>query len=306
MRAGVIHNPRSHANRQAAGGGPPADVLHASPPTPQALAADLARFAREGVELLVIDGGDGTIREVMSALPAAYGEGGPPLMAVLPSGKTNMLAMDLGLPRGWTLAAALAAAQTPGGAQAEVRAPLQVTRHGAEQAQISGFVFGAAGFVRGIVRSQRLHRAGAFDGAVIGLGLAGAAIALLLGGRGGVWAKGEPLGVSLDDGPWRQGSRLVTIATTLQRLPGGIHPFGPERPGLKVLDVDAPPRRLVQALPLLLWGQADGWLVAHGYRRVEAKQVRLSLPGQFVLDGEVYPGGDLTLAQGRPLRFLRP
>ncbi|WP_331540449.1 diacylglycerol kinase family protein [Phenylobacterium sp.] len=303
MRAGVIRNPRSHANRQVVDGGLSADVLYAAPPTPRILADELVRFAREGVELVVIDGGDGTVREVVSALPAAYGDAAAPLLAALPSGKTNILARDLGVPRGWTVAAALAAARE--GADVTVRAPLQVSREGGG-APLSGFVFGAAGFVRAINRSQRLHRAGVFHDAVVAVGLAGAAAGLLMGGRSGVWARGEALSLSLDGGAWRTGDRLVMIATTLQQFPWGLRPFGPVRPGLKVLDVDAPPQQLLRALRLLLWGEAEGWLAAHGYRRGDARRVRLSLPGAFVLDGETYPGGELTLAEGPPLRFLRP
>ena len=51
-----------------------------------------------------MDGGDGTLREVLTALPGAFAT--PPLLAVLPSGKTNILALDLGTPHGWTLEAA--------------------------------------------------------------------------------------------------------------------------------------------------------------------------------------------------------
>jgi hypothetical protein len=304
MRAAVIRNPRSHANRRTGGGDTPPDVPLAAPATPEALAADLASFARQGLDLLVIDGGDGTVREVVSALPAIYGAQEPPMLAVLRSGKTNILAMDLGVPRDWTVEAAVDAARRGGPSQ--VRAPLQVARGAQDDAPLQGFVFGAAGFVRAIDQSQRLHRAGVFHGAVVALGLAAAALSLLLGGRGSDWARGESLDLSLDGGEWRRGDRLVMLATTLQRLPLGMEPFGPARPGLKVLDVDAPPVRLLSALRRLLWGDGEGWLLKHGYRRSQAREVRLSVPGSFVLDGETYPGGELVLSEGRPLRFLRP
>lgn len=304
MRAAVIRNPRSHAHRRTGGGGTPPDVPLAAPATPQALAADLAGFAQQGLDLLVIDGGDGTIREVVSALPGVYGSDEPPMLAVLRSGKTNILAMDLGVPRDWTVEAAIDAARRGGPTQ--VRAPLQVARGGSDAVPLQGFVFGTAGFVRAVDRSQKLHRAGVFHGAVVALGLAAAAVSLLLGGRGGDWARGEPLDLSLDGGEWLRGDRLVMLATTLQRLPLGMEPFGPTRPGLKVLDVDAPPQRLLSAMRRLLWGDGEGWLARHGYRRGGANEVRLSVPGSFVLDGETYPGGDLVVSEGRPLRFLQP
>ena len=74
-------------------------------------AAYRATLARDGLDLLVIDGGDGTVRDVISLLPHTFGEA-PPLLAVLPSGKTNVLAIDLGTPGAWRLEQALAAALT--------------------------------------------------------------------------------------------------------------------------------------------------------------------------------------------------
>jgi diacylglycerol kinase (ATP) len=42
-----------------------------------------------------------------------------------------------------------------------------------------------------------------------------------------------------------------------QALPFGLKPFGAPREGLKLLDVDAPPRRLLKALPMVLSGKDD-------------------------------------------------
>ena len=64
-KVGVVHNPRSHAYRQQAAGTRPEGVLWVEPATPQALAEDMRRFAADGVGLVVIDGGDGTVREVI-------------------------------------------------------------------------------------------------------------------------------------------------------------------------------------------------------------------------------------------------
>src|SRR3546814_6394575 len=74
-----------------------------------ALNETLERFAAEGVDLLVVDGGDGTVRDVISAAPAAFGDR-MPRMAILPSGKTNALALDLGVPLDWAVANVVEAA----------------------------------------------------------------------------------------------------------------------------------------------------------------------------------------------------
>jgi hypothetical protein len=298
MRTGVIRNSDSHGNRaQGPVAAPRADVLFAQPETPAAVGAAVARFAAAGVELLVIDGGDGTVREVLGALPAAFGDK-PPLLSVLASGKTNILAFDLGVRRSWSLDRLLA-----GPARIKTRSPLEVRRDGSGET-LRGFVFGAAGLVRATALAGELHRARVFHNTSVGLTLAGAVGQFMSGDD--AWRCGEPLALAVDDGPTRDGARLISMATTLQRLPFATRPFGPARHGLKFLDVDAPPRGLALALPTLLWGRGERWLAARGYRRGDARRLHMCLKGSFVLDGEVYPGGELTVAEGAPLKFLTP
>jgi hypothetical protein len=148
--------------------------------------------------------------------------------------------------------------------------------------------------------------AGVFHEAVVAVGLLGAVASLMVRGRGSELGAGEHLELRIDGGEARGGPRLATLATTLERLPFGMLPFGPVRPGLKVLDVDAPPERLLAALGRLLRGEDDAWLEARGYRRSAAQRLSLSLTGPYVLDGETYPGGDIVLTEGPPLRFVVP
>jgi diacylglycerol kinase (ATP) len=109
-RIGVVRNPKSHGNRVHPPGPPPEGVRLVEPFGREALRSALEDFAREGLDLLVIDGGDGTVRDVISLLPHTFGED-LPLLAVLPSGKTNVLAIDLGTPNDWRLEEALSAAR---------------------------------------------------------------------------------------------------------------------------------------------------------------------------------------------------
>jgi diacylglycerol kinase (ATP) len=304
MRAGVIRNPKSHGNKGRPAPDRP-DLLVIEPRSPEHLVEALNGFHEAGVELLIVDGGDGTVREVLSAMPASrYGEHRP-LMAVLPSGKTNILAFDLGLGKEWTLDEMLAEAVKPV-PKTMMRAPLRLTRDGANDLPLSGFVFGAAAFVLSKRTAEELHRWKVFRNLAIGLTMLDATFELMIGRGDGVWRRGQDLSLRLDQEPPRDGPRMLLMATTLQRLPFALRPFGPAVPGLKILDVDAPPRRLARAVWRVLWGPPSDWLETYGYRRRMAREMKLRLDGDVVLDGELYPGGAITVTEGAPIRFLTP
>jgi diacylglycerol kinase (ATP) len=303
MLTGVIHNPRSHANRRRPAPAHPG-ALFADPASRDELITALEWFKTRRIELLVIDGGDGTVRDVLTLLPVVFGDE-PPLLSIVGSGKTNILAFDLGIRDSWTVAAVLDAAKKDA-MRIRTRSPLRISRKGSDDPPLRGFVFGAAALVRAVHLGQDVHRSGFFHNAAVGVTLLAAAAELISGARGGAWVRGEAISVSIDGGPAQAGQRLVTMATTLERLPFALRPFAGARHGLKFLDVDTPPRQLLRGFPEVLWGRNEPWLRAHGYRRGDATSLSVSLESEVVLDGEIYPGGELTVTEDRALRFLTP
>ena len=303
-RAGVIFNGRAHRNNGTgltfAGAEP--RVLHCAPSTKAELDRALARFAETRIETLVIDGGDGTIRDVLS-LASRHFQAGLPRLAIVPSGKTNALAADLGVPRHWTVRDALSAASK---GRVLRRAPVEVRYNGEPGQKLRGFMFGAGAFVRATALARRTHSFGAFNGIAVGLSLAGAIGQTLFAGANNSWRRGERMTIGLADGRAATQPFYLLLGSTLERLPLGIKPFGPERSGLKLLGVDAPPRNLAISAPWLLTGSQNPWLARQGYKQADVDAFRLRLESSFILDGELFAGGDLSIRRGEPLEFLLP
>lgn len=303
-RVGIVCNPRAHLNRGAeyeAGVPGAGSVLVAAPRTRAALADKLAEFAARGVDLLVIDGGDGTVRDVLSCAGDAW-TGHWPQIVVIPSGKTNALALDLGLPQGWTLEDALAALDR---GRTVRRRPVEITRE-EDSARLRGFLFGAGAFVGATELAQHTHRAGAFNGVAVGLALGWAVLQTMFGPETRGWRAGTPMRLGLAGQDSESRARYLLLASTLDRLPLGVKPFGPARRGLKLLAIDAPPRRILAATPAILAGADAPWLEAAGYHRLETTGFDVTLDQGFILDGEHYPGGALSVRLGPPLSFVVP
>ncbi|WP_156347105.1 diacylglycerol/lipid kinase family protein [Sphingomonas sp. Leaf33] len=306
---GLIRNPRSRRNVGSNHGlqfRP--NVIAESPTTREALRDALAMFARRGIDLLVIDGGDGTIRDVLTCAGDSFGAQWPDV-AILPSGKTNALGIDLGLPADWTLDDAMAAAV---GGRTVLRSPVEIVDREAARPRVRGFLFGAGGFVDATELAQHTHRAGAFNGLAVGLALAGAIGSTLFGRADNRWRRGSRIALRYsNDARALHGAttasdtaRYMMLASTLERLPVGLKPFGRKRPGLKSLVVDAPPRGLATSVPFLLAGHEGAWLETRGYHRIDASAFDVDVSAGFILDGEIFPGGAYRVSQGVPLRFV--
>lgn len=300
-RIGVVRNPKSHGNQTRPPGPPPEGVRLVEPFGREALKTELDAFARDGLDLLIIDGGDGTVRDVISLLPHIFGDN-LPMLAVLPSGKTNVLAIDLGTPKDWRLEEALTAARQVQ-QTVKTRPPLRISMADGRPC-LQGFFFGIGAPVKATDLAQKAHKVGVFHNLAVAVTIATATLGALFGGARDEWREGVPAKLVLDGEAQPGDERFAVVATALKRLPFGLKPFGTPREGLKLLEVDAPPRRLLKAVPMVLSGKAEPQLEGMGYRRRDPEVIGLGGGAPFVLDGEMFEGGELTIALGPSLRFL--
>ena len=302
---GVIRNTRSHRNTgREQGQAPGAEVIVESTQKRSELTEVLDRFAQKGIDYLAISGGDGTVRDVLTGGAEIFGDDWPTLI-VLPKGKTNALATDLGAPADWRLADAFEVARA---GKFAVRRPLVVASADDPQARVQGFMLGTGVFHRTISLGQDAHRWGAFNSLAVGVTAAWALGQAMLAGARNPWRQKSLMRLADAQGQPLPGSdeRFIMLASTLERFALGLKPFGPLGGGLKVLALDTPARRSLLWVPAIALGRLPDPPEARGYHRLTTEAFEMEVGEPFILDGEAFPPGRYRVSLGPPLRFAAP
>jgi diacylglycerol kinase (ATP) len=313
-RIGIVRNPRSHRNKAGVPAAVESDnILVAAPASRDDLTGALADFADRGVELIVVDGGDGTVRDLLTRGAAIFGEAWPRLM-VVPKGKTNALALDLGMPARMTLEAALGAVQ---GARIERRRALRIEPCDGSRPAVHGFIMATGAFNAAIDAAQITHRLGAFQGLAVGLTTAIGVAMTVLGIGEGPWRALSPTRIVTAEGSelphsrhGRAGKRWVAGFSTLTTFPLGMRPFAGSgqsaAAAIGCIVVDAPLRRVVAQALAILRGAGGPRYAALGVHRAASSEFEIALAGRFILDGESFPPGTYRVGLGPELEFLVP
>ncbi len=311
-RVGVIYNPRSHGNQGADFDCGICPHVHiAKPGDRSALPDALADFAARGIDLLVINGGDGTVRDVLTCGAAVFGQDWPAI-AVLPKGKTNALTVDLGVPADWSLQSAIGAFDK---GERILRRPIEISAsNSADSSRVLGFILGAGAFTTATNAGQSAHRLGAFNSMAVGVTAIWAVLQWSFASRANPWRRGSRMAIGLGsqnapmahsgngDPEWRQ----LLFASTLESLPAGIKPFGHLRKGLKMAVLDQIKRRSTAIIPVVLRGNVPPNLRERGIHQISASQFTLDIDDPFILDGEAFPAGEYEVKQGPELEFVTP
>ncbi|WP_122049327.1 diacylglycerol kinase family protein [Asaia bogorensis] len=317
MRLALIHNPRSRKNRRDGsrfarqaqkllGDG---FLVPASHDEMTGMVEDLAR---RNVRLIAINGGDGTVSDVMTAVMRAYPEGSLPDLAIFPSGNTNLIARDIGFSRRGI--AALLQLWTHGATLPRIyRKPLRVSWPENEHEPRLGMFQGSSGYARAIAIAHSPHVLRyAPHNLAVAVTLVGAFGSLLWRRQRETWLTGDRFILEGDGKTLADGQSFLFLSTALQKLNLGIWPFWDQAQaksgGLHYLHVADHPRRLLQATWSLLRGHAPSWLrQSDDYQSGRASQMVLTCAGDFVLDGEHFAPGagrQIHLSEGPRFGFV--
>ena len=281
---GHIRNPRATRSRPAEIG---SDVLSCEPESFGALEDALSEMAEAGVERLVIEGGDGTIREVISRAPEIWET--PPAYAIIRSGNTNLVARTAG---------DIPAPEAATKARLTTTLPmLKVERLG--EPPLRGFIMGVGAYERATRMAQQ-EMASKHGLQVV--------LAVLRAVRDPAFRDCGEIGLTLDGDETTHKRMLVGLSTLPGKLIYGMEPFwnGGNGP-IRWLDIAASPPRLFSALPFVAFGRPRSWM-AGAYRSGSSHVVEIHCKDGFVLEGERFasgPDGRIRVTAAETATFLR-
>ena len=319
VRIGLLNNPLSGGNRnglqkisKAAAAAYP-EVFQREIRTPTEVTETLADFARQEVNLLVINGGDGTVQAALTAIFHKNFFETMPVLAVLRSaGTTSMIAGDIGLkgPRESALQRLFSWAPTGDGRAAIMQRPVLRVQVPEKAEPVYGMFFGTAAIYQATqFCHQRVFAKGVRGELGAGVALARFLLAVVLRDRKVV--SPVPITTRLDRKPAQQQKYLLVFITTLQRLFLGLRPYwGSEPKPLHYTAVGSRPRHFLRALPFLMRGRQGRYVKPdNGYTSHNIDAVQLTLQSGFNLDGELYTPdcslGPVRISYGGHASFLQ-
>lgn len=287
-------------------------VHHVETGSASALPRVLDDLAQRGTELIVVNGGDGTLQHVLTELLTTDRFARMPLLAPLRGGRTNMTALDLGAHsdpvrglRGLIDAACSGALH----ARYAHRPVLRVEFDSGQQVAC-GMFFGVGMIHRAIALTHQLfpqgRSQGSFGAGIVTIGLVAKAA---LGSARGVLTP-DKLQLVLDDVAAGDGEFLLAISSTLRRLFWRIQPFwGTEQAPIRFSAIRARADRLATTAPGILWNRAPASATPeNGYLSHNVHCAQLRIDSGFTVDGECFeprPDEKLVLRADERITFVR-
>lgn len=288
------------------------DVAHEETDSAAHLGPAIARLATQDLDVLVVNGGDGTLQHALTEVLDRHAFPRRPIIAPLRGGRTNMTALDLGAHRDPVKGLQGLLADARAGRLESRRVERPVLRVAFERGRRVeyGMFFGVGMIHRAIALTQNTfpegRSQGGFGAGLVTLGLVAKAA---FRRRDGV-LKPDKIQIRLDGETVPGGEFLLSIATTLRRLFWGIDPFwGPGSGAVRFTSIASDARRiLLHALPALAGRALHAANPENGYTSRRVERAHLLFDSGFTIDGEIFAGRPdevVTLAGDRRLTFLR-
>lgn len=314
----LLSNPKSTGNRQTlprvrsyCANHP--DIFHYEVEHVDQIGRAFQTIARVDPAVIVINGGDGTVQASLTELyQGEHFHGRVPPIAVLPNGKTNLIALDLGIHGDPIKALEKILEIAKSGVEDHVvaRELIALSDGQAESRPVLGMFLGGAGLADTMLYCRnQIYPLGLSNGLSHFITALAVVFSLLFGIRARFLPpSSKPVRISLIRDGQLAGRFSVLIVTTLEKLLLGVQPGGSRRGNMKLMAVD-------QSLPALLrlvWaslfrrvgkGRMQGIHLEQGDMiRIEGER------SSVILDGELFEateGKPIVLRSTEPVPFLR-
>lgn len=313
LRLGVIYN--THSGRHRRRWGTPrlgADIPAFEANNPDEIGPALTRLAEQGVELLAVAGGDGTVQSVLTHVMLREAFPQMPLLALVPTGSTNMTGGDVGTVNihrhGWQRLVDWAARpQAP--ERHLVRRPVLRIQPG-DGRPFCGMFFGAGAIHHAVQHTQsQLHSKGLRG--EVGPGLAFMRFVKAVATRDRrLFA---PVSVRLRDaeGHSLDTDSLLLLVSTLNRLLLRFRPFwNTEETGpVHWSVVEDGAQSFLRRLPAVCRGRGAVLAPECGYHSHNTERLELLFNDGYIVDGEFFQtraaDGPVVLSSAGEATFVR-
>ena len=314
----LISNPRSTGNkamlpavRDYCARNP--DIFHYEVEEVHQIADALRAIALVKPRVLVINGGDGTVQASLTELyQGEHFTGRVPPIAVLPNGKTNLIALDLGIHGDPIKALERIVAIAKSGVDDHVvaRELIALSDGAAGSRPVLGMFLGGAGLADYMLYCRnQIYPLGLSNGLSHFITALAVIVSLLFGIRARFLPpSGKPVSISLIRDGQIAGRFAVLIVTTLERLLLGVQPGDSSRGNMKLMAVDQNIPALLRLVWASLWGRV-GKAKMHGIHLEQGDMIRIEGDhSSVILDGELFEaseGRPIVLRSTEPVPFLR-
>ncbi len=315
-RVALLSNPRSTGNRSLLPRvrsfcAEHQDIFHYEVEDVEQIGAALATIARVKPKVLVINGGDGTVQAALTELyHGDHFKGAPPPVAVLPNGKTNLIALDLGAVGDplEALARVLELAKSDLDGHVVQRELISLSAGEGNGRAVLGMFLGAAGLADTMLYCRhKIYPLGLPNGVSHALTMVATLFSLAFGLTGKFLPPmPAPVRVSVVRDGQLQGRFALLMVTTLEKLLLGSHT--PQGGGMQLMAVERRAVPLMRALVAAVRGtlglhRLKGVHLERGDEiKIEGKATRVILDGELFQANENHP---IILKSSSPIPFLR-
>ena len=263
------------------------------------LHASVQNLKEQKIDIICINGGDGTIHQTVTALFSVYGDGPWPQIAILKGGTMNNIARNIGLPLLQNAQSMLRSVMEGGEFRTVVKHPLIVDEKRA------GFIYGTSGISAFLEEYYSGGNPSAVKGAKIGV--FSILSALFKGAYASRIFASRPISVNVDDQQGHQDHYTNMGISTLTDIGFYLRPFYHtlKRPDIAhLIAMNCSPLYIVFALPKMWLAKPTN---SSYIEDMSGQHISLQFTGEqsYTLDGDLYPAPNTQrIRVGPPITFI--